>query len=63
MKHALIAGLTCAALSAGSLAAQDCTPSKWGAEDELGSANHVTAENTLKAAALGPVEIQDSHFH
>ena len=32
--------------------AQDCQPSKWGADDELGSANLVTPENTLKAAKL-----------
>ncbi len=41
------------AVSAASVAAaQDCTTSKWGAEDEIGSANLVTPENTLKAATL-----------
>lgn len=32
--------------------AQDCTPSKWGADDTLGSANLVTPERTLEAAKL-----------
>jgi len=32
--------------------AQDCTPSKWGAEDQIGSANLVTNERTLEAAKL-----------
>ncbi len=52
MRNALITGLACAVLTAGAAAAQDCAPSKWGADDELGSANHVTPENTMKAAAL-----------
>lgn len=38
---------------AGVAAAQaECTPSKWGADDEIGSANHVTPERTLAAMAL-----------
>ena len=53
MQNAFRAGLACVlTLVAGHLYAQDCTPSKWGAEDEIGSANLVTPENTLKAAAL-----------
>jgi kynurenine formamidase len=32
--------------------AQDCTTSKWGAEDTIGSANLVTPERTLMAAEL-----------
>lgn len=32
--------------------AQDCTPSKWGADDTIGSANLVTPERTLEAAKL-----------
>ena len=32
--------------------AQDCRESKWGADDEIGSANLVTPENTLMAAKL-----------
>ena len=31
---------------------QQCTPSKWGASDELGAANYVTKEQVLAAAAL-----------
>lgn len=34
------------------LAATECLPSKWGPDDTLGSANLVSPENTLKAAAL-----------
>ena len=30
----------------------DCEPSKWGADDEVGSANLITAESVLKAASL-----------
>lgn len=49
----LQAGLACIFSIAGSIAmAADCTPSKWGADDEIGSANLVTPENTLKAAML-----------
>jgi len=33
-------------------AAPDCVPSKWGAADEIGSANLVTPERVLAAAAL-----------
>ena len=40
------------ALSAGAAAAQDCEPSKWGADDEIGSANLVTPERTMEAAKL-----------
>lgn len=35
-----------------SASAQDCAPSKWGADDELGSANLVSPERTLAAAKL-----------
>ena len=54
MKTKYLASLACAiSLAASPLAAaQDCIPSKWGADDEIGSANYVTPENTLKAAAL-----------
>ncbi len=37
---------------AGNAFAQDCTPSKWGADDEIGAANYVNAERTLAAAKL-----------
>lgn len=39
-------------LSLGAAQAQECKPSKWGAEDELGSANLVTPERTKAALAL-----------
>lgn len=46
----------CAAAAVGLVAtaaiAQDCAPSKWGAEDTIGSANLVTPERTLEAAKL-----------
>ncbi|MDZ7669641.1 MAG: hypothetical protein U5Q16_09580 [Gammaproteobacteria bacterium] len=34
------------------VAAEECTPSKWGPEDEIGSANLVTPERVRAAAAL-----------
>lgn len=53
MKIRYLTGLACAmGLAATSAVAQDCTPSKWGADDEIGSANLVTPENTLNAAKL-----------
>jgi len=46
--------VTLAALVLGATAsfAQDCAPSKWGADDTIGSANLVTPERTLEAAKL-----------
>ncbi len=41
-----------ALLATGAMAATECTPSKWGDTDTLGSANLMSPENTLKAAAL-----------
>ena len=53
MQNARRAGLACAlTLLATPILAQDCAPSKWGADDEIGSANLITPENTLKAAGL-----------
>lgn len=49
-KHFIAALATVAA--GGAMAATDCTPSKWGKEDTLGSANLVSPENTLMAAKL-----------
>ncbi len=40
------------ALSAGVAAAQDCKPSKWGADDEIGAANLVTPARVLQAIKL-----------
>ena len=47
---ALAMGL--AMLATGAMAATECTQSKWGAEDTLGSANLISAENTLNALKL-----------
>jgi kynurenine formamidase len=40
------------AFSATAALAQDCAPSKWGADDTIGSANLVTPERTLEATKL-----------
>jgi len=32
--------------------AEECKPSKWGADDEIGAANYVTPEQVLMAAEL-----------
>ena len=45
-----LAGAFCLAATSG--LAQECEPSKWGADDEIGSANLVSPENTLMAAGL-----------
>lgn len=53
MRTKVIAGFACAiSICAGSVFAEDCKPSKWGAEDQLGSANLISPENTLAAAKL-----------
>ena len=39
------------ALSSGALA-QECEPSKWGPDDEIGAANYVTPERVLAAIKL-----------
>lgn len=53
MDYKKLSGLVCAiAISATAVAAQDCKTSKWGEDDQIGSANLVTPENTLMAAAL-----------
>ena len=48
----VISAAVAIAMSAGAAFAQDCAPSKWGADDTIGSANLVTAERTLEAAKL-----------
>lgn len=61
MKHlttALIAGLACAAMTAGATWAEEhdhthaWTDSPWGAEDEIGAANRVTPQVVMDAAKL-----------
>ncbi len=47
----VIAALALGFAASGALA-QDCTPSKWGEDDQMGSANLVSTERTLEAAKL-----------
>jgi kynurenine formamidase len=47
------------ALAAGSSLAAECTPSKWGAKDEIGAANYVTPKQVLMATKL--VKKGESH--
>jgi kynurenine formamidase len=42
----------CAVIIGSGVAAQDCAPSKWGAEDEIGSANLMSPETVLAASKL-----------
>ena len=51
LKTCIAAGLAIG-LGAGGVFAQDCAPSKWGEDDQIGSANLVTPERTLEAAKL-----------
>ncbi len=44
---------------AGTALAAECTPSKWGADDEIGAANYVTPERVVAAAQL--VKKGESH--
>jgi kynurenine formamidase len=46
-------------LLAGTALAADCAPSKWGADDEIGSANYVNPEQVMMAAKL--VKKGESH--
>jgi kynurenine formamidase len=39
-------------LSTGAVMAQDCEPSKWGADDEIGAAHYVTQQQVLDALKL-----------
>lgn len=48
----LVASVTAAVAALDTSAAQECVPSKWGAEDELGAANYVTPEAVLAATQL-----------
>ncbi len=51
-RQIIMAALAVLGLGATTAFAQDCVPSKWGAEDTIGSANLVTPERTLEAAKL-----------
>jgi kynurenine formamidase len=54
MRILFIVGLMIGAASAfaDEHADENCTPSRWGADDEIGSANMITAETVLKASKL-----------
>ncbi len=47
------------AVSGVAYAAEDCKPSKWGADDELGAANYVTPKQVMAAVKL--VKKGESH--
>ncbi|ASM73802.1 MULTISPECIES: cyclase family protein [Roseobacteraceae] len=49
---AAVAALALTATTALADAHSTCAPSKWGADDTIGSANHVSTERTLEAAKL-----------
>ena len=38
--------------ASGVVLAQDCKPSKWGANDEIGAANYITPQSVLAATKL-----------
>jgi kynurenine formamidase len=50
ISHLLVAGSM--VLAAQYSVAQDCAPSKWGADDEIGAANYVSPEQVLTATSL-----------
>ncbi|MBL4666313.1 MAG: cyclase family protein [Sneathiella sp.] len=52
LKIAAIAGALTVAMTTQALADDKCKPSKWGADDEIGSANYVTPEQVLMASKL-----------
>lgn len=58
LKPLLLAAAATAALATAAWA-QDCKPSKWGADDEIGAANYVTPERTIAATKL--VKKGESH--
>lgn len=53
MKNFMTVALSCVAFSFSNVSlANECTPSKWGPGDELGSANLVTTDRTMEAVGL-----------
>ncbi|MDJ0947501.1 MAG: cyclase family protein [Alphaproteobacteria bacterium] len=48
----MLVAVAALAMGGGTAIAQDCKPSKWGADDEIGAANHVTPERVQAAAKL-----------
>lgn len=61
LKTCLLAAAAAIALSGTAFAAahEECKPSKWGADDEIGAANYVSPERTLNAMKL--VKKGESH--
>ena len=52
MRTSVFAAVLAAGLIPAAAWAQDCTPSKWGADDEIGAANYVTPKQVMAAAKL-----------
>ncbi|OUR75239.1 polyketide cyclase [Alphaproteobacteria bacterium 46_93_T64] len=52
LRIAAIAGVLTIAVASQALADSKCKPSKWGANDEIGSANYVTSDQVLMATKL-----------
>ena len=52
MNRTLALGVVSLIMAAQAMAASECRPSKWGAEDEVGNANLINAASVLKAARL-----------
>ncbi len=52
MKRLLLGAALALSMTTGAHAAQDCKPSKWGADDEIGAANLVTPARVLQALKL-----------
>lgn len=52
LKTATLAAAAALGLGLSPVLAQDCVPSKWGADDQIGAANHVSPERTLEALKL-----------
>jgi kynurenine formamidase len=51
LKSIIVATIACGFATSSALA-QDCVPSKWGADDQIGSANLISTERTLEASKL-----------
>jgi hypothetical protein len=52
LRHVCAAGLGAVLLWGAAARAQDCTPSPWGPDDEIGAANRVTPERVMAALDL-----------
>lgn len=52
LSTAVLGTLLATVLAKNALAEEDCVPSRWGGGDEIGAANHISAQNTLAAVSL-----------